>query len=267
MVVSDIKQETIFSTLVQPLDEQGQISNVYWGDCVDFMRNCADNEFDLAICDPPYGIGKDWKKRNKGAVFQETSYQNEQTPTQEYFDELKRVSKHQIIWGYNYFTQYLGSTNYLIVCPKQSSSNKVFHYSKCEIAYTDIHIPCNLVSIEWDGYRMGKERGKKKIHPHQKPIELYEWLLNNYGRPENPRGFRVFDSHLGSGSSRIAAWKLGYDFVGCEIDDFYYQRQEERFNEYIKKSVSPGKEKLLSSEILNIHNNNSGGTLSSQVST
>lgn len=197
-------------------------------DCMEYMKQLPDNAFDLAIVDPPYGIGTDWKKRNKGAIFQETSYLNESIPKHEYFDELKRVSKNQIIWGYNYYTDILGSTNYLIVWDKKSSNNQVIKYSKCEIAYTSIHIPCNIVQIEWDGYRMSGMHGKKKIHPHQKPVPLYEWLLDKYAKP----GDRILDTHLGSGSSRIAAYNRGFDFVGCEIDPVYYNLQEKRFKEH-----------------------------------
>lgn len=165
------------------------------GDCMDYLPQFPDNYFDLAIVDPPYGIGADWEKRNKGEKFKKTSYKNEAIPGKEYFSELFRVSKNQIIWGYNYYTEYLGPTNYLIIWDKQSSMNQVFHYSKAEIAYSSIHIPCNLVSIPWDGYRMGRETGIKKIHPHQKPIELYEWILEHYARKEDKK---ILDTHVGS---------------------------------------------------------------------
>ena len=207
------------------------LSVVYNIDCMDFLKNQDDNTFDLAIVDPPYGIGEDWKKHNKGAKFDRTTYKNDRIPTREYFDELKRVSRNQIIWGYNYYTDVLGSTNHLIVWDKKSSDNKVFHYSKCEIAYTSIHIPCNIVSIEWDGYRMGMERKQKKIHPHQKPVQLYEWLLMNYAK----KGDRILDTHVGSGSSRIACHNLGFDYVGCEIDVTYYKKQEKRYRDYISQ--------------------------------
>ena len=197
-------------------------------DCMEYMRTLPDNHFSLVIADPPYGIGKDWKKRSGGATYIETSYDNAQRPPREYFEELMRVSQHQIIWGWNYYADILGNTNYLIVWDKMSANNPAFHYSKCEIAYTDIHIPCNIVHIEWDGYRMGKERKRKKIHPHQKPIELYTWLLQNYAKP----GYTIFDPNLGSGSSRIAAHILGFDFVGCEIDPTYFRMQEERFKNF-----------------------------------
>lgn len=203
------------------------ISNVYNEDCMDYMRNIPDNFFDLAIVDPPYGIGEDWKKRNNGYKFKDTSYKNSPIKDASYFDELKRISKDQIIWGYNYYTQYLGNTNYLIVWDKMSNNNDVFKYSKCEIAYVSKKIPCNLVSIPWDGYRMGHETGKRKIHPHQKPLSLYFWILKNYANP----GDKIYDSHLGSGSSRIAAYKMGFDFYATEIDKEYFNAQDKRFKE------------------------------------
>lgn len=191
---------------------------------MDYLPQFPDKYFDLAIVDPPYGIGADWEKRNKGQKFKKTSYRNEFIPEEEYFSELFRVSKNQIIWGYNYYTQFLGSTNYLIVWDKQSNGNPVFHYSKAEIAYTSMHIPCNLVSIPWDGYRMGKETGTKKIHPHQKPIALYEWILGNYAR----KGDKILDTHVGSASSLIACHNMGYEYIGFEKDEHYYKLAKER---------------------------------------
>ena len=201
------------------------ISEVYNMDCMEYMRNIPDKFFDLAVVDPPYGIGEDWKKRNKGAVFKETTYKNKVKPDKNYFDELKRVSKDIIVFGYNYFTDFLGNSNYLIIWDKQSNNNSVFKYSKVEIAYTTKRIPANLVSIPWDGYRMGSETGQKKIHPHQKPISLYAWIYKNYAKP----GDRILDTHLGSGSSRIASYKMGFDFYGTEIDKEYFDEQEKRF--------------------------------------
>lgn len=200
-------------------------SEVFNEDCETGMKRYADGYFDLAVVDPPYGIGEDWKKRNKGAQFINSTYTNKQTPGESYFKELFRVSKHQIIWGYNYYTEFLGATNYLICWDKISNNNDVFKYSKFELAYTSIKIPANLVSIPWDGYRMGEETGIKKIHPHQKPVKLYQWLLANYANP----GYKILDTHIGSGSSRIAAYKAGCEFVGFEIDPHYYEAQGERF--------------------------------------
>lgn len=116
--------ERIRNILNEPLGiECGRISNVFLGDCMDFMREIPDNYFDLALTDPPFGIGKDWKKRKRGVIFQQTTYDNSKTPGEEYFKELKRISKHQIIFGYNYFTEYLGSTNHLIIWDKMSANN------------------------------------------------------------------------------------------------------------------------------------------------
>ena len=204
------------------------LKNFYNMDCVEGMKQIPDKLFDLAICDPPYGIGEDWKKRNK-KTFEETSYKNDSIPTKEYFDELMRCSKNQIIWGYNYFVEYLGATNYLIIWDKQSNNNQVFKYSKAEIAYTSFRVPCNLVSIPWDGYRMGKETGKKKIHPHQKPIELYEWLLKTYAK----RGDKILDTHVGSASSLVACHNLDFEYMGFELDKDHYDLATKRLEDHL----------------------------------
>jgi len=209
--------------------------NIIHGDCMVAMASMKDKEYDLAIVDPPYGIGQDWKKRtgNRTNLFKETSYKNKSIPSKKYFKEIFRISKNQIIWGYNYYTKYLGSTNYLIVWDKMSSNNTVFHYSKCEIAYTSIRIPANLISLQWDGYRMGSETGVVKIHPHQKPVALYQWLLKNYAK----QGDKILDTHLGSGSSAIAADIMGFDFTGYEIDKDYYEAALDRFNRHKQQCV------------------------------
>lgn len=195
-------------------------------DCMDGMKEFPDKYFDLAITDSPYGIGEDWKKRNKGHSFEDTSYKNNSIPDKTYFDELFRVSKNQVIWGYNYYVDILGPTNYLIIWDKKSNNNTAFKYSKAEIAYTSIHIPCNIVSIPWDGYRMGKETGNKKIHPHQKPIELYSWILQNYAGTDD----KILDTHVGSASSLIACHRNGLRYVGFELDKHYYDLANERLS-------------------------------------
>lgn len=200
-----------------------ELNKLYHMDCMEAMKQIPDKYFELAIVDPPYGIGEDWKKRNKKS-YKETTYKNDSIPGRDYFDEVVRCSKEQIIWGYNYYVEHLGPTNYLIVWDKQSNNNDVFKYSKAEIAFTSIHIPCNLVSIPWDGYRMGKETGIKKIHPHQKPVTLYEWILNNYAK----QGDKILDTHVGSASSLIACYNLGFDYVGFELDEDYYKAAMKR---------------------------------------
>lgn len=195
---------------------------------MELMKRYPDNYFDLAIVDPPYGIGEDWKKRNKGKKHENSTYKNDSIPTKEYFQELIRVSKNQIIWGYNYFTEHLGPTNYLLAWDKQSNNNDVFKYSQFELAYISLKIPANLISIPWDGYRMGKETGNKKIHPHQKPVELYSHLLLKYARP----GDKIIDTHLGSASIAIACHDYGFELTACELDPVHYEASINRIKNH-----------------------------------
>lgn len=197
---------------------------LYNTDCAKFMASVPLGYFDLVIADPPYGIGRDWERRKGSAQKFSCNYDNKDRPSPEVFNEIMRVSKHWIIWGWNYFTDILPPTNYLIVWDKMSNCNQTVRYSKAEIAGTDIKIPCNLVSIPWDGYRMGEETGKKKIHPHQKPVSLYRWLLTTYGRTAK----RVFDPFAGSGSLAVACLQTGKDYVGCEIDSAFYKATRSR---------------------------------------
>jgi site-specific DNA-methyltransferase (adenine-specific) len=209
------------------------------------MARYPDKHFDLAIVDPPYGIGKDWKKRHKGGEqFVETTYKNDRIPGIAYFNELFRVSKNQIIWGYNYFTEMLGPTNYLIVWDKVSGNNKIFHYSKCEIAYTSIRIPATILSVQWDGYKMGRETGRGKIHPHQKPILLYEKLLLEYAKP----GWKILDTHMGSGSIAIACHNLGFDLTACEIDETYFNAAMKRIKRHTAQAALIPVEEQISTE-------------------
>jgi len=202
-------------------------------DNMEFMRTVPDKYFDLAICDPPYGIGQDWKKRNKGAGYKDTTYKNDSIPDVVYFEEVKRVSKNYIFWGWNYYTEILGPTNYLICWDKQSAENESFYYSQFELASTSIRIPANMVSIPWDGYRMGKETGKKKIHPHQKPIGLYKWLLKNYAK----EGDKILDTHLGSGSIAIACHDYKFELVGTEIDSDYFNAAVKRLKQHVAQTT------------------------------
>lgn len=206
------------------------ISKVENKDCMEAMREFPDKYFDLAIVDPPYGIGEDWKKRKNTAKKYKGGYKNESIPDQEYFDELKRVSKNWIVWGWNYYTKYFEPTNYLIVWDKKVPEKTCF-YSQIEIAATNIKIPASLFRYSWDGARKEVETGIDKIHPHQKPIALYRWLLGKYANP----GDKILDTHLGSGSSRIAAYDMGFDFWGYELDAEYFQASETRFQLHIKQ--------------------------------
>jgi site-specific DNA-methyltransferase (adenine-specific) len=193
---------------------------------MDLMQRYPDNFFDLAVCDPPYGIGEDWKKRPHYNLlaFPDSSYKNDKIPFPHYFDELFRVCKDVIIFGYNYFTHILGPTNYLLIWNKCSNENSSLSYSQAEIAYTTIRKPIQVISVSWDGYRMGKETGIKKIHPHQKPVELYTKILLKYAKP----GFKILDTHLGSGSSVIACHRLSFDVWASEIDTYYFLAAKKR---------------------------------------
>lgn len=204
--------------------EKTAISKTYNIDCIDFMKKQDDDFFDIAIVDPPYGIGRNWDKDRKGRFYKkDIQYSNKNIPNEEYFNELFRVSKHQIIWGGNYFQ--LPTTNSWIIWDKDRNVEKTF-MSECELAWTSFNIPMRIVKCIWDGARKGADTGIKTIHPHQKPIYLYKWCLTKYAK----KSWIILDTHLGSGSSRIAAYDLGFDFYGCEIDTEIYLRQEERFN-------------------------------------
>lgn len=154
------------------------------------------------------------------------AFDDSHTPDAEYFSELKRVAKHRIIWGGNYFLDYLGATKCLITWDK---GRRGLDFADCEIAWTDLPDQCRIFEWKWNGMLQANMKYKEqRIHPTQKPVALYEWLLDRYAKP----GDRILDTHVGSGSSRIACWELGFDFVGCEIDKTYWELQEKRFREW-----------------------------------
>lgn len=192
---------------------------------MEYMKGLEDNAFDLAIVDPPYGINADemqnelaekGRKSNGGKwkKYKPTQWDSA-IPEQEYFNQLKRVSKERIIWGGNYYPEQLSG---VIVWYKGKNGNmKDGELAKCsintfkvfELSRADSYINC----------------GSEKIHPTQKPVKLYQWLLTNYAK----EGDRILDTHLGSGSSAIAAHYGGFDFVGCELDEDYFKAAQERF--------------------------------------
>lgn len=154
------------------------------------------------------------------------AFDDSSPPNEEYFRELERVSKHRIIWGGNYFLDYLGSASCMIVWDK---GRRGLDQADCELAWTDMKGQSRVFNFKWNGMLQEDMKHKeKRIHATQKPVALYTWLFKRYAK----RGDRILDTHLGSGSSRIAAYDLGLDFVGCEIDPTYFKLQEERFNEY-----------------------------------
>jgi len=195
-------------------------------DCMEYMATQPDNAFDLAIVDPPYGIDAD-VQQNKNAEsgrisnggkwkkYKVTKWDST-PPSEEYFNELKRVSKDQIIWGGNYYREHLSG---VIIWNKgkngtmkegELAKSSIETFKIFDLARTDAYINCK----------------SDKIHPTQKPVRLYQWLLKNYANPNQI----ILDTHLGSGSSAIAAHYFGCDFVGCEIDPDYYQAAKHRFD-------------------------------------
>jgi len=209
------------------------MNTVHLGDNMEFMKTIPDNYYELAIVDPPYGIELKGanvikNKSDTNRVF--NTEWDKSIPTEEYFDELKRVSKNQIIWGGNYFLDYLGYCKAPIIWDKLNGDSM---YADGEMAWTSKGLPRNLKIFkhQWCGCFKDSERKELKIHPTQKPVALYKWLLQKYAQ----KGDKIFDSHVGSGSSRIACYDLGYDFTGCEIDKAYWQAQEDRFNKHISQ--------------------------------
>ncbi len=203
------------------------------------MAGFADNQFDLAIVDPPYGLGISnydtlgskntvaknsfLKKPIKPKIYKTSEWDNK-IPTKEYFKELLRVSKNQIIWGVNYFDG-MGLNGGRLFWDKIGTGN----YSRGEIAYISFVKRVEYYQFRWCGMLQGNMKNKElRIHPTQKPIKLYEWLLTNYAK----EGDRILDTHLGSGSIAIACHNLGYDLTGYEIDKEYYEAAIKRLKQH-----------------------------------
>lgn len=178
------------------------------------MKRHGDKSFDLAVVDPPYGIGD--FSQSDGACRGQIHWNNS-IPDKAYFEELRRISKEQIIWGANYYNCFTGGA---IVWDKM---NMHPHMSRCEIASVSYGVRVAYFPFLHHG---GAAKRNGNFHPCGKPIELYQWLFKNYAK----EGDRIIDTHLGSGSSRIAAYDLGLDFCGYEVDKDYFTAQEKRFH-------------------------------------
>jgi site-specific DNA-methyltransferase (adenine-specific) len=185
---------------------------------MDIMKEYPNKYFDLAVVDPPYGIGGKFKGGKTGKMnFNEIVNKDwDKVPSDEYFSELQRVSKNQIIWGGNYFN--LPPTRCFIVWDKIISED--FSLAMAELAWTSFD---KLAKI----YKLQVPKNGK-IHPTQKPVKLYDWIFKNYAKQTD----KILDTHLGSGSNRIAAYKSGLSFVGIELDKDYFDAQEKRFNTF-----------------------------------
>tara|TARA_Y100001973_G_scaffold106791_1_gene187703 strand:+ start:8502 stop:9083 length:582 start_codon:yes stop_codon:yes gene_type:complete len=183
------------------------------------MKEKPDNFFDLAIVDPPYGIGN-WQKKYTKDRSRSFFGWNEETPQKEYFQELRRVSRHQIIWGANYFNCF--DTGGVIVWNKRMPEKS--NLSVCEIASCSLQKKVSYVDIIWQNVN----RTEPIIHPCQKPVSLYIWCLQKYAK----KGFKILDTHLGSGSSAIAAAKLNLPFWGYEINKGYFKATKKRIENF-----------------------------------
>lgn len=219
-------------------------------DCMEYMKSIPDKFFDLAVVDPPYGINAPNMKMGANLNRKHGGYNSESTaqkikkgrlnqgsgklkdrklntmncdwdfspPSEDYFRELERVSKNRIIWGGNYFP--LPPTRGILCWDKiQPWEN----FSQFELAWTSFDCPAAIIRLS----NTGGANKEIKIHPTQKPVKLYHWVFKKFAKP----GYKILDTHLGSGSSRIAAYKMGFDFYATEIDKDYYEAQEKRFKE------------------------------------
>ena len=152
---------------------------------------------------------------------------DKESPSDIYFNELIRVSKNQIIWGANHFIEHINKNSSCWIVWDKNNGESI--HADCELAWTSFRTAVKYIKYTWHGMRQQNMKDKEqRIHPTQKPVALYEWILANYAK----EGDLILDTHLGSGSSRIAAYKGGFNFVGFEIDQEYYEKQEKRFNEY-----------------------------------
>lgn len=215
------------------------VSEIFNMDCMEYMRDIPDAFFDLAVVDPPYFSGPErrgyYGSRVSSTGVKQKNYgisKEWNVPKRPYFKELLRVSRHYIVWGCNYYNFHFAPGR--IVWDKCNLENV---FSDCEIAATDIIKSVRLFPFMWNGMLQGRSvsdgrtmQGNKalnevRIHPTQKPVALYVWLFQKFAQP----GWKILDTHLGSGSSRIAAYRLGFDFWGTEIDKKYFDTQNERF--------------------------------------
>lgn len=196
------------------------ISEVYNMNAMDYMRSLPDKHFDLCIADPDFGLNE---KISKGGTWA-AKYKGFDgalggKPTKEMFDEMIRVSKNQIIWGGNYFIDMLYPTRCFLIWDKKARLRTL---ADCEMAWTSFDKNAKI-------FTHVRNTGEKRVHICQKPIALYVWILDNYANV----GDKIFDPFLGSGSSRIAAYRKGFDFYGCELNKTYFEDAEKRFKSAI----------------------------------
>lgn len=213
-------------------------------DCLDILRELPDCSYDLAIVDPPYFSGPERRGfygQRESKIGVKRIYEKSEkweVPRKEYFDELLRVARHYIVWGCNYFDYHFASGR--IVWDKCNGSSS---FSDCELAATNLFNSVRLFPFMWNGMCQGKSMkegrvmqgdkklNEKRIHPTQKPVILYAWLLSNYAKP----GWKILDTHLGSGSIAIACSELGFHLLGIELDVHYYKAAKARLREHTRQ--------------------------------
>lgn len=207
-------------------------------DCMVGMRQFPDKYFDLAVVDPPYGIGENGdKNHSRGKLAIAKNYKafagaDREPPPPEYFKELFRVSKNQIIFGANHFISRMPfDSSCWIVWDKENGNSD---FADCELAWTSFNSAVRKFCFRWAGMLQGNMKDKEsRIHPTQKPVALYAWILNRYGKT----GDKILDTHVGSASSLVACHDLGFQYVGFELDPDYYKAATERL-EAVKAQVS-----------------------------
>lgn len=206
------------------------MTETYNIDCMEYMRTVPDKAFDLAVVDPPYGIGESGEKNHtRGSLAPAKDYApfaggDKEPPGDEYFQELFRISKNQVIFGANHFiSRFSLDSSCWLVWDKENGESD---FADCELAWTSFPCAVRRFKFRWSGFLQEDMKNKEaRIHPTQKPVALYTWIFQKFAKD----GDKILDTHLGSGSSRIAAYDLGLDFVGCELDPVYFKLQEERF--------------------------------------
>jgi site-specific DNA-methyltransferase (adenine-specific) len=217
-----------------------ELNKLYNMDCMEGMRQFPDKYFELAIVDPPYGIGaSDYKRggtqhgnsKAKCKVYASKDW-DKSAPSVEYFDELFRVSKNQIIWGANHFISRIPyDSSCWVVWDKVNGNNG---YADCELAWTSFKSAVRQCTYRWHGMLQQNMKDKEqRIHPTQKPVALYKWLLTNYAKP----GDKILDTHVGSASSLIACHDYGFEYIGFEIDKDYYEAAQERMRIHMQQQT------------------------------
>lgn len=207
-------------------------------DNIELMSRYPDNHFDLAIVDPPYGInaGKMQLGKGKNRKFNQNKNWDNEIPTKKYFDELQRISKRQIIWGGNYFTDFLTPSRCWIFWDKMTDGFSE-SYASGELAYCSFDGLVKQFTYKQQGNYVGFENSittvssninLKKIHPTQKPVALYKWILDKYAN----QGDKILDTHLGSGSIAIACHDYGFELTACELDKEYYEKAIQRIKNH-----------------------------------